>query len=141
MKKRIVFITVLVFAVSFLFAAGKKEAEYPSKPINVYIFSSQGGGTDVWVRHLAGIMEKDLGVSIVCNNLPGANGGTAGMKVFNSPHDGYTVLGASETSVFFGVNDVSPIAKNWEFFIAGGSPGNYARGTTRNKKLPVFRCR
>jgi tripartite-type tricarboxylate transporter receptor subunit TctC len=68
-------------------------------------------------------MEKDLGVSMVCNNLPGANGGTAAMKVMNSDHDGYTILGASETSVFFGVNDVAPTAKNWEFFIGGGSPG------------------
>ena len=104
-------------------AGGKQEAKYPSKPINVFIFSSQGGGTDQWVRHLANLMEKDLGVSIVCNNLPGANGGTAAMKVFNSPHDGYTVLGASETSVFFGVNDVAPQASKWEFFIGGGSPG------------------
>lgn len=123
MKKLLVIFTVFLLIAAALSAAGKKEESYPAKPITVFIFSSQGGGTDVWVRHLAGLMEKDLGVSVVCNNLPGANGGTAGMKVMNSPHDGYTILGASETSVFFGVNDVSPTAKNWEFFIGGGSPG------------------
>jgi len=123
MKKVCVVLLILGIIVSWGFAAGKAEAKYPSKPITVYIFSSQGGGTDVWVRHLAALMEKDLGVSILCHNLPGANGGTAGMKVWNSPHDGYTVLGASETALFFGVNDVSPTAKNWEFFIGGGSPG------------------
>jgi tripartite-type tricarboxylate transporter receptor subunit TctC len=123
MKKLCLILAALLLTAAVVTAEGQKETKYPSKPITVYIFSSQGGGTDVWVRHLAGLMEKDLGVSIVCNNLPGANGGTAGMKVFNAPHDGYTVLGASETSVFFGVNDVSPTAKNWEFFIGGGSPG------------------
>lgn len=122
--KRILFIAVLAaVAAGTVFANGTSETTYPSKPISVYIFSSQGGGTDVWIRHLSGLIEKELGVSIVCNNLPGANGGTAAMKVFSAPTDGYTVLGASETSLFFGVNDVAPTAKDWEFFIGGGSPG------------------
>lgn len=101
----------------------KPKGHYPEKNIFVYIFSSPGGGTDRWARHLSALMEKELGVNIVCNNLPGAMGGTGAMKVWNAPHDGYTILGASETSMFFGVNDVAPTAEQWEFFIAAGSPG------------------
>ncbi|MFQ3620083.1 MAG: hypothetical protein SNJ78_03955 [Spirochaetales bacterium] len=85
MKRGTILCLLLVLSIGLVVGGGKKEETYPSKPITVYIFSSQGGGTDVWVRHLAGLMEKDLGVSIVCHNLPGANGGTAGMKVWNSP--------------------------------------------------------
>lgn len=96
---------------------------YPSKTLFVYIFSSQGGGTDQWARLMAPIIGRQLGVNMVCNNLPGANGGTGAMKVWNAPHDGYSILGASETSMFFGVNDVAPLADRWEYFLGGGSPG------------------
>ena len=101
----------------------KEQGSYPQKNFFVYIFSSQGGDTDRWVRHLSALMGKELGVNFVCNNLPGAKGGTGAMKVWNSPHNGYTILGTSETSVFFGVNGVGPTVDKWEFFIAGGCPG------------------
>ena len=120
-KTLMTFLTVILLICVMGMAVAAKP--YPNKNIFVYIFSSQGGGTDTWVRHLSALMERDLGVNIVCNNLPGANGGNGGMKVWNAPHDGYTVLGASETSMFFGVNDVAPTADQWNFFIAGGSPG------------------
>lgn len=116
-----------VLACLLLMASCKQDRSqpkaYPHKNIFICVFSSQGGGTDRWARHMAALMEKDLGVNLVCNSLPGANGGTGAMKVWRAPHDGYTVLGASETSMFFGVNDVAPMADKWEFFIGGGSPG------------------
>jgi tripartite-type tricarboxylate transporter receptor subunit TctC len=125
LKKKDSNIAVVVLVALILMPACKQrpKGRYPEKNIFVYIFSSQGGGSDRWARHLSALMEKELGVHIVCNNLPGANGGTGAMKVWNAPHDGYTILGASETSMFFGVNDVAPTAEQWEFFIAAGSPG------------------
>jgi tripartite-type tricarboxylate transporter receptor subunit TctC len=118
---------LFVFACTALLLAcnqdSAKQKPYPHKNIFVYIFSSQGGGTDRFARHMAALMEEDLGVNIVCNNLPGANGGTGAMKVWRAPHDGYTVLGASETAMFFAVNDVAPPADQWEYFIGSGSPG------------------
>ncbi len=123
--RRIIFaLCFILYMLSLAQGCGKpKSSTYPGKNIKVHIFSSQGGGADQWSRHLAVLMAKELGVNLVCVNLPGAKGGTGAMRVWNSPHDGYTVLGASETSLFFGVNDVAPTADNWEFFIAGGSPG------------------
>jgi tripartite-type tricarboxylate transporter receptor subunit TctC len=124
MKKILFTLAIALLAGTLLFAAGAGEAkEYPSKDINVYIFSSQGGGTDVWCRFLSTLMEEDLGVKIINTNMPGANGGTAAQKVWTSPHDGYTVLGASETSMFFGANDVAPTSKNWNFFMMASSGG------------------
>lgn len=125
MVKRIsILALVIVCCTALIFAQGQtEEASWPSKDINVYIFSSQGGGTDSWVRFLAPIMEESLGVNIICTNLPGANGGTAAQKVWTSPHDGYTILGGSETSMFFGSNDVAPTSENWDFSIAAGSGG------------------
>jgi tripartite-type tricarboxylate transporter receptor subunit TctC len=124
MKKVLMVLVLALVSTTMLFAAGASEtADYPSKDINVYIFSSQGGGTDSWSRFLTPLMEEELGVKIICTNMPGANGGTAAQKVWSSPHDGYTVLGASETSMFFGSNGVAPTSENWHFFVAAGSSG------------------
>lgn len=125
MKRMIAVCLVLLTSLSVMFSAGMEETtvQYPTKDINVYIFSSQGGGTDAWCRFLSPLMEEDLKVKVINSNLPGANGGTAAQKVWNSPHDGYTVLGASETSMFFGSNGVAPTSENWHFFIAAGSGG------------------
>ena len=124
MKKILMVLVLALVSVAMVFAAGAAETEgYPTKDINVYIFSSQGGGTDSWCRFLAPLMEADLGVKIISTNMPGANGGTAAQKVWTSPHDGYTVLGASETSMFFGSNGVAPTSENWHFFVAAGSGG------------------
>lgn len=119
-------LAALVFLLPLLLSCSTREsgsAAYPSKTLFVYIFSSQGGATDQWARHLSALMEQELGVSMVCNSLPGANGGTGAMRVWNAPHDGYSILGASETAMFFGVNGVAPTADSWEYFIVGGSPG------------------
>ncbi|MEM9588033.1 MAG: tripartite tricarboxylate transporter substrate binding protein [Planctomycetota bacterium] len=100
---------------------GRAQGDYPSRTITVYINSSQGGATDRWARFLAREMQTELGVNLVCVNLPGAMGGTGAMKVYGAPHDGYTLLACSENSVFFGVNDVAPTVDRWRFLIAGGS--------------------
>ncbi|MEA5033707.1 MAG: tripartite tricarboxylate transporter substrate binding protein [Sphaerochaeta sp.] len=124
MRKILMVLVLVLVSTTMVFAAGAGEtASYPNKDINVYIFSSQGGGTDAWCRFLAPLMEEDLGVKIISTNMPGANGGTAAQKVWTSAHDGYTVLGASETSMFFGANNVAPTSDNWHFFIAAGSGG------------------
>jgi len=118
------FFLIVVIAVTILLpGCDGEDGPYPQRDIFVYIFSSQGGGTDTWIRQLSALITKDLKINMVCTNLPGAKGGTGAMRVWNSPHDGYTVLGASETSVFFGINDVAPMVDKWQFFIAGGSQG------------------
>ena len=129
MRRRTLVLMVLValVAVTGTWAEGQSETEsYPMRDITLVIGSSQGGGTDTWTRHLARLMEAELGVNIIASNLPGANGGNGATQVWNQPHDGYSVLGMSETTCFYGVNDVGPTAENWEFFIGGGSPGGIA---------------
>lgn len=126
MKLRLFFLVIAIAIIILSDGCKKEDGAYPQRDIFVYIFSSQGGGTDTWIRQLSALMGRDFGVNMVCTNLPGAKGGTGAMKVWNSPHDGYTVLGASETAVFFGINDVAPMVDKWRFFIAGGSQGIFA---------------
>ncbi len=125
--KKVTMLIAVSLPILLLWGCGRRtDRPYPKRDISVYIFSEQGGATDTWIRQLSTLMSKELGVNLICASLPGAKGGTGAMKVWNSPHDGYTVLGASETSVFFGINDVAPMVDKWRFFIAGGSPGAIA---------------
>ena len=58
---------------------------YPNKPIRVVIGFSAGGGTDMVLRSLAGKMTELLGVQVLVENRPGANGNIAGELVAKSP--------------------------------------------------------
>lgn len=98
---------------------------YPTTSISVVVNSAAGGGADIWARKVSELMEKALGVDIVVSNKPGDKGGTAANVVWNSPHDGHTLLGASETSMTYAVNGVfeKRVQDAWTYYISGGSPG------------------
>jgi len=114
-----------ILIVIFLFLAFPAQAiDYPTKSISVVIHSSAGGGSDVWARKVLAIMEKNLGQKMICTNKAGGLGGIAANFVWNSKHDGYTILGASETAMTYCVNGAfDKTAKVWNFYISGGSPG------------------
>jgi tripartite-type tricarboxylate transporter receptor subunit TctC len=70
-------------------------------------------------------MEKVLGQKIVLNNMVGAGGATGTAYVWQSKHNGYILCSANDSTPSHAVMTGMPqtTAQNWEFFIAGGSPG------------------
>ena len=119
--------SVMIFA-AFMFFAGivssANAQKYPTNSVKVIVHSSAGGGSDVWARKVAALMEKDLGEKMIVSNKAGGNGGIAANFVWNSKHDGYTILGASETAMTYGINGAcEKTAKYWNYYISGGSPG------------------
>lgn len=113
--------SVIVFGIS---VTGMAAEEWPTRPISVICFSSAGGGTDTWNRVVAGVMQKILGEPMSVSNMKGGRGGIAATYVWDHPHDGHLVLGASETLLLLCTNDAhSTTAKDWEFFVAAGAPG------------------
>lgn len=113
--------SVLVFGISVI---GMAAEEWPTRPISVICFSSAGGGTDTWNRAVAGVMQEILGEPMSVSNMTGGRGGVAATYVWDHPHDGYLVLGASETLLLLCTNDAHPTTvKDWEFFVAAGAPG------------------
>lgn len=68
-------------------------SEYPSKPINMIVGYSAGGGTDVMARTIASHLETYLGedASVVVRNSPGAGGQIGFTKVAAADPDGYTL--------------------------------------------------
>ncbi|MEZ5652826.1 MAG: tripartite tricarboxylate transporter substrate binding protein [Burkholderiaceae bacterium] len=82
-----------ILAGAMLAAASAVAADYPSKPIEVIVGFSAGGGTDVMARTVAPYLEKALGegATIVVKNVPGASGQIGVTQVANATADGYTL--------------------------------------------------
>src|ERR1700704_4603061 len=67
-------------------------AGYPEKIVRIVVPFAPGGGTDVIARTLAQEMAKDLGVSVIIENKPGAGTIIGTQAVATSEPDGYTLL-------------------------------------------------
>ena len=74
-------------------------AEWPTEPITIVVAYPAGGGTDISIRALTDTLGKNLGQTILVQNVAGAGGGVAAVKVANSKPDGYTVLATNSTSI------------------------------------------
>ena len=67
-------------------------SDYPNKPITIITPFPPGSTSDLIPRLVAQVMAKSMGVSILVENRPGANGSIGAFKVARSPADGYTIL-------------------------------------------------
>src|SRR5580698_10548882 len=87
--------TVLLFALAawaLLFPNDRAMALYPDRTIRIVVPFAPGGGTDVIARTLAQEMARDLGVSVIIENKPGAGTIIGTQAVVASEPDGYTLL-------------------------------------------------
>lgn len=100
------------------------KSDYPEKDITVIVPWNPGGGTDLTVRALVEEMSNDLGVRMSVTNMPGASGSVGMQDVYDSPKDGYKILGhgmmAFTNSQVMGLTDTS--YKNWVVWDAAFSP-------------------
>jgi len=93
-SKRTWILAGLMLAVTALNAHA--QPAYPSKPIKIVVGFAPGGGTDILARLISAPLSQRLGQPVVVENVPGASGAIASVKVKNAPADGYTLLiGAS----------------------------------------------
>ena len=76
-------------------ATGEKKADdapkYPTHDITLTVQAAAGGGSDLASRTIAKVLEKELGVSIVVENRPGASGSLAVKYVSSLDPDGYHI--------------------------------------------------
>lgn len=75
------------------------QSGYPNKPILVKIAFPAGGPSDASVRAANVILQRNLGQTVVADNMPGAGGSIAAMFVARAPADGYTLLGTTGTDL------------------------------------------
>jgi tripartite-type tricarboxylate transporter receptor subunit TctC len=78
-----------------LMSLGTATAQYPNKPITMYVAFAAGGTADVTARALADRMEKILRVPVIVENKAGAGGTISGSLVALKKPDGYSLWIAS----------------------------------------------
>lgn len=70
---------------------------YPSKRINLVVWTPAGTPLDVSMRLLASLLERDLRQPVVVENRPGGNGAIAMAYLRARPADGYTLLSTTSS--------------------------------------------
>ena len=83
----------LVLATTALLAFGAPaHAAYPDRPIKLIVPFPAGGTVDYVARQFATQLGRQLGGTVVVENVPGAGGTIATTRVVKAAPDGYTVL-------------------------------------------------
>ncbi|WP_157793064.1 Bug family tripartite tricarboxylate transporter substrate binding protein [Bordetella genomosp. 8] len=65
---------------------------YPNRPIRMISPYEPGGGVDIMARMVAQNLTRELGVSVVVENRPGAGGVVGTQSLTTAPPDGYTLI-------------------------------------------------
>jgi tripartite-type tricarboxylate transporter receptor subunit TctC len=118
-------VSLVVFAVLILvgFVVPASAAEWPTRPVQVFVWASAGGDTDLMNRTIWGVAEQQTGKTMNVSNATGALGGVAATRVWDARRDGHTVLGCSEMMhplPVMGAHHTT--SQDWDIFtIAGGS--------------------
>jgi tripartite-type tricarboxylate transporter receptor subunit TctC len=82
----------------FLGAQASWAQDWPTRPVQIIVPQSAGGGADILTRELAARLQPLLGQTIVVENKPGAGGVIGTDLVARAAPDGYTlVMGAIST--------------------------------------------
>ena len=83
---------VPALALGVVLAPAPGHAEYPDKPIRLYVPFPAGGAVDIVARVVAAKIADDLGKPIIIENKAGAGGIIATDATAKAPADGYTLL-------------------------------------------------
>lgn len=81
------------FAISLSSAAVAQN--FPSRPVTIKAAFPAGGPSDASIRAANQILERNLGQTMVTENVAGAAGSIAATAVLNAKADGYTILGTT----------------------------------------------
>ncbi len=82
---------LLGIVASAVLATAASAEEYPTRPITLIVPSPPGGGTDIFARQLADLVEPILKTKVLVDDRAGG-GGTVGTTLVTAAHpDGYTL--------------------------------------------------
>ena len=122
--KRMLVIGLVVTMVFSGWSCKRKAEKYPERDITNSITWGAGGGTDTCNRIVSAEMAGVMGININVINKTGGVAGSVGMLYgYSQKHDGYTLIGLSESNVTSAVQGGWDKRMDvWDFFIIGGSP-------------------
>lgn len=78
---------------------GFAETQWPSRPITLIAPNPPGGPADTLARAVSAVMAKEMGVSVVVDNKPGAAGKIGVQALLRAPRDGYTIAITTVTTL------------------------------------------
>lgn len=126
-------------AAAALFAAAAPAAalaqDYPTQPVTIVVAYPPGGATDTAVRATAEPLSKILGQPVLVQNVGGAGGGVAAVRVAAAKPDGYTLL-ATTSSTFSLEPLVQKTAYSSDDFVHVGIIGENQGAMFANAKKP-----
>ncbi|MDE0520388.1 MAG: tripartite tricarboxylate transporter substrate binding protein [Boseongicola sp.] len=101
----------LALAAAFVAApfAVQAQDEFPSKPIEVVIHSSYGGGTDTTARMMMIRSRRNLETDMYVVSKRGGSGAAAQEYVLSRPADGYTIMALTQTHLYTIAQGKSPM--------------------------------
>lgn len=92
MKTTKIFIVILTVGWLFFLAPEGFTQDYPTKPIRLIVPYAAGGGTDVLARTLQNPLGKELGTTIVVENISAGTTKVATLELMKAKPDGYSLL-------------------------------------------------
>jgi tripartite-type tricarboxylate transporter receptor subunit TctC len=107
--------------------SGQAQAEFPTKPIKVYVGFKPGGRTDTVARLVAKHIQENnlLSQPMIIVNKPGAAAANAARAVLGAKGDGHSILHWHHQMLItnsMGVNKIHPEDFTSLGFLGGGSP-------------------
>jgi len=120
-----------------LATAQSQTANYPSKPIKLIAPVAAGGGLDNLARKVAERLSKNLGQTVVVDNMGGGGGSIASQVTSKAPPDGYTIMVS-----YVGTHGTNPAVRKLPYdaikdFTAIGMIGATPNTLIVNSDLPV----
>jgi len=101
--------TTLAAVASCIFIGGAWAQTYPTRTIKLIVPFSAGGSTDIIARLTAEQMRKELGQTVIVENVGGAAGALGTMQVAQAAPDGYTLAIATvSTMIVYGATRANP---------------------------------
>lgn len=130
MKKRSILSLIIVLTMLFVSACSSNGGQAPSsnnskenvfpdpkKTVKLIVPYAAGGGTDLSARALQPYLEKELGTTVVIENITGGGGWVGWSTLAQSQPDGYTLAYMNFPNVIVGyMNPTAGIKQNLESF-------------------------
>lgn len=96
-------------------------AQYPQRPIRLFVPNPPGGATDTVARVFAPRLGEALGQTVIVENRPGSNGNLASEATARAAPDGHTLLLCADAQIVIGphlyakmpldtLKDLAPVA-------------------------------